>query len=135
MTAITGNDGNFVMTAGSGAGLLNRFRANFSNVISEVTAFAETSHRRNRTGLLGVEGSASGTAQLDVASSDPDATIKGGGFEQAIVMTVATLCTYGLNVCFSNTAFDVNKLGDTLLTFDFVAGETGTLDIAWDEAP
>ena len=133
MTAIVGNDGNFAMT--SGGGLLDRWRATFSNVLSEVTAFGETSHRRNRTGLLGIEGSASGKAQHSVVgTADPDATTRDAGAEDAITLTVATGCTYAFNAAFSLTSFDVNKLGDTLLTFDFVAGETGSLTIAWDES-
>lgn len=134
MTAIVGNDGDFAFDAGSGAGLLNRWRATFSNVVSEVTAFAETGFRRNRTGLLGIEGSASGTAQKDIASSDPDASTRDAGFEEAITLTVATGCTYAFNAVYSAVSFDVNKIGDTLLTFDFVGGETGTLTVAWDEA-
>ena len=132
MTAITGHDGDFTMIAGGG--LLNRWRATFANVVSDITAFANTANMRHRTGLLSIEGSASGTAERDVANSDPGATTRDAGAESAITLTVATGCTYVFNAAFSSVSFDVNKTGDTVLTFDFVGGETGSLALAWDEA-
>lgn len=132
MTAIVGNDGDFTMA--SGGGLLNTWRATFSNVVSEITGFSETGNRRHRTGLLNIEGSASGVAQKDVATSDPDATTRDAGFEETITLTVAALCTYAFGACFSAVSFDVNKVGDTLLTFDFTTGETTGITPAWDEA-
>ena len=96
--------------------------------------FANTANMRHRTGLLSIEGSASGTAERDVASSDPGATTRDAGAESAVTLTVASGCTYAFNAAFSSVAFDVNKTGDTVLTFDFVGGESGSLTLAWDEA-
>lgn len=145
MAAIVGNDGSFAGINAVGAEdmggilLLNRWRATFSNVISEVTGFNEsmtTGFRRNRTGLLNIEGSASGAAHKDVAKSDPDAALYDGGEEIGTltlsVSTTATACTYAFAAVVSAISFDVNKLGDTLITFDFTTGD-GDVAAVWDE--
>lgn len=137
MTAIVGNDGNFSGIA-SGAGLLNRWRATFAAVISEVTPFGATKLRGHRAGLIDITGSASGSLQKDVASSQPDIipTATTGPFrvESTLVLTVATGCTLTFLAIMSSIAFDVNKVGDALVTFDFMSGDTDVLTEVWDEA-
>lgn len=132
LTSIIGNDGAITLPSGVHDGVINRWRASFASVVSETTGFGDSTIRRNRLGMLSCEGSASGLPTFDASNSAPGVgDIVAGG--SSLVLTVATGCTYTLTAAFSNITHDVNKLGESTLTFDFVNGDVDTLTIAWDE--
>ena len=139
MTAITGNDGNFTSTANdlSGITLVNRFRATFTPVVSEVTAFSATKLRAHKGGLVDITGSASGLPAKDVANSQvdiiPSASTGPFRVDSTLVLQVATSCTYTFEALVSEVSFDVNKTGDSLVSWNFTTGDTDALTEAWDE--
>lgn len=144
ITSIVGNDGSITMAnAEDGTvhgGLLNRWRARCSYVTSEVTGFTDVKNRRNRLGLLSVEGSASGTPQFDAAVTAPQAgpivasTSGPSPDGNALVLTSAAGCTWTFTAAIHAISMDMNKIGDALLTFDFMNGDADDFAEAWDEA-
>lgn len=138
MTAIVGNDGSFDFgTSPVHAGLMNRWRATWNYVTSEVTQFATTKNRMNRLGLPQITGSVSGMAIFDAASTAPAADLASGhtpGGEAGVTLQAATGCSWDGQAVFSTISLDVNKIGDTLLTFDFTSAGDDWAE-TWDEAP
>ena len=133
LTNIIGNDGAITLLSGTHDGSMNRWRANFASVVSEVTGFSDSTIRRNRLGMLSCEGSASGVPTFAATQSQPGVgDIVAGG--SALTLTVATGCSYVLTAAMSNITHDVNKLGESTLAFDFVNGDADSLTINWDES-
>lgn len=134
MTALVGNDGATTLS-GTYGGVINRWQAAFNSVVSNVTSFADTVSMRNRLGLLSIEGSATGFPQADATSNEPGvSTIAANAAGVSIVLTVATGCIYTFTAAFSGIAHDVNKLGDSVLTYNFVNGDLADLVVTWDES-
>ena len=133
LTNIVGNDGAITLPAGTHDGVINRWRASFASVVSETTGFGDSTIRRNRLGMLSCEGSASGLPTFSAVSTQPGVgDIVAGG--SALTLTVATACSYVLTAAFSNITHDVNKLGESTLTFDFVNGDFDSLTVNWAES-
>lgn len=133
LTSIIGNDGAITLPGGIHDGVINRWRASFASVVSETTGFGDSTIRRNRLGMLSCEGSASGLPTTGAGSSQPGVgDIVAGG--SALTLTVFTGCSYVLTAAFSNITHDVNKLGESTLTFDFVNGDADALTVNWVEA-
>ena len=144
MTAVIGNDGNFTSTANdlSGITLVNRFRVSFTPVVSEVTGFSASRIRAHKGGLVDITGSASGAPAKDVANSQvdiiPTATTGPFRVDSTLVLQVAASCTYTFEALVSEVSFDVNKTGDSLVSWNFTTGDAATdgaaLAEVWDEA-
>ncbi len=132
-TRIVGNDGSITMPTATSNAVINRWRGSFPKVASEVTGFEDSNIRRNRLGMTSFEGSGSGVPRFGAATTDPgviDRPVAGS----STVLTVATGCTYTMNLAMQNITHDVNKLGESLITFDMINGDADTLTIAWSES-
>lgn len=130
MAALVGSDGNFASTS-AGDAFMTRWRATFSVITTEITPFSEASYVNNVGGLLRIEGSASG-APDGSGTGDPGAAVSGinGDITLTVRSTLARSWTFPALI--NGFSFDVNKTGDSILTFDFVSGEGATaLSEAW----
>lgn len=126
MVAIVGNDGSIIMP--SGGGLLNRWTVQFTRVVAEVTGFADAVSRRNRAGVIDISGTASGVPDTAV---DPG-VIALPTFSGASMTLQAQLGNTWIFIgLISSVSFDVSKLGESLVTFDFVSGIGDSLAEAW----
>ena len=133
MASVIGNDGSVTMPAGVHGGILNNWRSAFTSVVSETTGFGDSVKRRNRLGMLGIEGSVSGIAQAGVSNAAPGVgdLVSAGS---ALVLLALTGCSYTFDAAFSGITHNVAKLGDSGLVFDFVGGDADALTIAWTES-
>lgn len=125
MTALIGNDGN--ATLAGHVSLLNRWTARFARTISDVTPFGNSVLTDHVAGLWGISGSASGA--LDAALAPAANSVDADGV--AIVLTVGASNTYSFTGIVSGIAADVNKIGDALITFDFVGGDVDDFAESW----
>ena len=134
MTAITGNDGSIsTWPAAHGgattAGQLNLWRMRLTNTVVEVTGFTgQTVLRRNRGGLLSLEGSASGIS--DTAGTPGMTAIAAAG--ASMVLAAQSGNTFTFTGLISGFAFESNKRDNTAqITFDFVGGDANDFAEAW----
>ena len=132
-TRAIGNDGSITMPTATSNGVINSWRASFPKVVTEVTGFEDTNIRRNRLGMTSCEGSATGVPRFAATTTDPG-VIDRPADGSSTVLTVATGCTYTMNLAFSNITHAPSKLGDNVLTFDFINGDSDTLVVVWDES-
>lgn len=137
-TTIIGNDGNFSFGTPTHGGLMNRWRASWAYVITEITSFSNSNNRDSRAGLPQVSGTVTGIPQKDVADGAPDADVALSAGDGSVTLTAAANCTWSGTAVFNNISLDVNKVGDALLSFDFLGGEgvaAGDWAESWDETP
>ena len=124
MSALIGNDGNFSAT-GHG-GIINKWSAQFSRVISNVTPFGNSNVTAHRGGLWGISGSASGvpdsTSTPNFVSTDVDGV--------AVTLTAGSSNTLAFDAII-DVGFDLNAAGDAVLTFDFVSGDNTAFTETW----
>ena len=129
---VVGNDGNITMPTATSNAVIGRWRGNFPKVASETTGFEDSNIRRNRLGMTSFEGSASGVPRFNATTTDPgvgDRPVAGS----STVLTVATGCSYTMDLAMQNIGHDTNKIGESTITFDMVNGDADTLTIVWDE--
>lgn len=129
MTALVGNDGSITIATTHQDALLNRWRATIGRVVSDVTPFGATNWIRNRLGLMTITGTASGP--VDDGSGDP---INADTATHSVGLTLSIGSSRDWQFDAAITAFtlDVTKVGDTILTYDFVGGDSpGTFIETW----
>lgn len=133
-TDATGFDGYASLTTAHNASL-GAWSADFSRVVSDVTAFGNTGRKR-RLGLYDVTGSASGTMDFDASNTGPgvnDTDWARSG--QAITLGVvgSTQCIYVVTAAMSQISIGSQIGGDATITFNF-QNSGGTLPTeTWDE--
>ena len=127
MTAIIGNDGAITMVGGHAA-IVRSWRARFPRTIVEVTGFTDTALRRNRAGLVAIEGSA--VATPDTTSAIGATTIGGGG-TVGFILALTAARTFTFQGLMSNVAPESDKNGQAVVTFDFVNGDSNTFTESW----
>jgi len=136
MTAITGADGAITTTGWSGkaagamGGVLRQWNATVSYVVSEITPFGASRNRRFTTGMLTVNGSATGeTDDTLLPTAQTGATGVGQAPVGDILLTAQTGNTWGFYSIVSSVSLSVDKVGDNLISFDFTTGdEAGAAD-------
>lgn len=128
MVAIVGYEGN--VTLPSGGGVLDVWSARITRVTSETTAFGHTIHRTNRAGLKDITGTASGKAG-DAVGDAPDIQTLPADGGASMTLTVQAGNTIAFVGLISGIGFDVDKEGDSVVTYDFVTGDGDTLTEVW----
>ena len=120
MARIVGNEG--VVSFGVHSILANAWSISISRVVSDVTAYGDSSSRAVG-GMPTYTGSVSGFLEKDSSNTSPELV---GTFDSddvvVVVLTAASGCTYTCSTCHvSGASVNVNKTGDTTLSFDFTA--------------
>ena len=131
MARIVGNEG--TVSLGTHAITANAWSMSISRVVSDVTAFGDASSNF-RGGVPTYTGSISGFMSKDAGSTAP--SLESGNFQTgdtcAIVLTVATGCTYTGTGVISGVSIGTSKTGEATISFDF--SFTGDVTEAWDES-
>ncbi len=126
MAAIIGNDGNLTQMAAHAGQILDSWRANIINSVVEVTGFGDSTNRRNRGGLINLDGSASGTPD-DTATNEPGAgAVVAAG--EAITLTMQSGNTWAFTAVIRNITLEATKAGGTRVSFDFTIGDVSGAD-------
>lgn len=127
-TRAVGSDGD--VTLPSGHNIVTRaWTMNINQPVTDTTGFGDT-WRRNRGGVYGGGGSISGVPEFDATSTAPGAAALSntGG---SGTLQVATGCTYGGTMIFSNFNAGSTQGGEATMSFDYVWDDTVTE--TWDE--
>ena len=143
MTNIIGNDGNWDGPGTNAhSGNIRSWNATLRYTLSNVTGFTDTEVQRNRRGLPTLEGSATGNpVHSDSTLNAPTHSVSGGTGDPsqgsgaggaAMTLTVATGCTWGFTGVISSIAFTVDKLGESVITYDFAMGDATDFTETWD---
>ena len=132
MARIVGNEGN--ISFGTHTVIANAWTMSISRVVSDVTGFDDDSSSFVG-GIPTYTGSVSGFMEYNVADSSPELDVASFNSDDtvAIVLTVATGCTYTGTGVVSGASISTTKTGDSTISFDF--SFTGAVVEAWDETP
>ena len=126
-TQAVGNDAAITMPNAHG-GNIRTWSADSQIVLSEVTGFGSSS-REYKGGIAGLTGSAAGNPEFGAANTAPGTDDNARVDGASITLTVATGCTLGFTAIMQNIRFNVDKVGDSQITFDFTAN--GDITETW----
>lgn len=136
MANINGYDGFFSATNNHN-GSINVWQATMSRVVSDVTGFADTGRRRI-AGTWDCQGSASGSPTYEASSTGPGVNTTDWsrtGMAMTLGVVGSTVCYYTVTAVMSQIAFNVNKNGDSGMTFNFENSGGALPAETWDETP
>jgi hypothetical protein len=133
-TLAHGSDGTVAIGADYEA-QLNTWSATLTRATSVVTGFGDTGHRRRASKVIDITGSAGGFSKYGDASHDPTGIVGNAAATQAaMVLTVATGCTFTFDAVINSTAFSVSQDGDSTVSFNFEQDDANGPTVAWAEA-
>ena len=133
-TLAHGSDGTVAIGANYEA-QLNTWSATLTRATSVVTGFGDTGHRRRASKVVDLTGSAGGFSKFGAADHDPTGIVGNAAATQAaMVLTVASGCTFTFDAVINSTAFSVSQDGDSTVSFNFEQDDANGPTVAWAEA-
>ena len=131
-TLAHGSDGTVVIGTDYEA-QLNTWSATLTRATSVVTGFGNTGQRRRASAVLDITGSAGGFSKYGDASHDPTGIYDSSATVAAMVLTVATGCTFTFDAVVNSTAFSVTQDGDSTVSFNFEMDDANGPTVVWAE--
>ena len=132
-TLAHGSDGTVAIGADYEA-QLNTWSATLTRATSVVTGFGDTGHRRRASKVIDITGSAGGFSKYGAASHDPTGIYDSSATVAAMVLTVATGCTFTFDAVVNSTSFSVSQDGDSTVSFNFEMDDANGPTVVWAES-
>ena len=134
-TYLIGNDGSVTLPSGGTVIQVRSFAATVERVESELTGFSDTG-RRKRLGMLDLTCSLTGVPGVDTSASTSSASFFTSTATGALTLTIydgATTTDARItgNCLFNGFAFNVDKVGDSTVTCNFMNADGTAPVVTW----
>lgn len=132
-TYLIGNDGSVTLPTGGTVVQVRSFAATVERVESDLTGFSDTG-RRKRLGMLDLTGSLTGVPGVDTSASTSSASFFTSTATGALTLKIydgTTDAQLTGNCLFNGFAFNVDKVGDSTLTCNFMNADGTAPVVSW----
>lgn len=132
-TYLIGNDGSVTLPSGGTVIQVRSFAATLERVESELTGFSDTG-RRKRLGILDLTGSLTGVPGVDTSASTASTSFFNSTATGALTLTIYDSSSDARitgNCLFNGFSFNVDKVGDSTLTCNFMNADGTAPVVTW----